>query len=70
MCAEPSKETEKLDGMLPTWKVEREFSQECILEAVVEFIVCDSQVSCHGSQVAKSAYKTHVEPYCCKQNHI
>ena len=65
-----AKKQKKLDGMLPTRKVEREFSRERVLEAVAEFIVCDSQVGCRGSQAVKSAYKTRVEPYRRKQNSI
>ena len=60
-----AKKQKKLDGMLPTRKVEREFSWERVLEAVAEFIICDG-----GSQAAKSAYKTRAKPYCRKQNSI
>ena len=65
-----AKKQKKLDGMLPTRKVEREFSWERVLEAVAEFIVCDGQVGCRGSQAAKLAYKTRAKPYCRKQNSI
>ena len=65
-----AKKQKKLDGMLPTRKVEREFSWERVLEAVAEFIVCDGQVGCRGSQAAESAYKTCAKPYCRKQNSI
>jgi len=41
----------KLDGMLLTQKVEKDFSQENILKAIAEFIVGDSQVGCCGSLV-------------------